>query len=152
MNINKAKELIIKYFGDKKDKGGNPYIKHLEYVSSKGRNEEEKIIGLLHDILEDTKLTEKDLISNGFNQNIIKIIKILTRDKKNSYDEYINNIIKSNSEVALYIKKIDMEHNMDLSRIKNITEKDIERIEKKYKPNYIKICNALKVKQNTSIK
>ena len=134
MNINKAKELIIKYFGDKNDKGGNHYIKNLENVSSKGRNEEEKIIGLLHDILEDTKLTEKDLISNGFNQNIIKIIKILTRDKKNSYDEYINNIIKSNSEVALYIKKIDMEHNMDLSRIKNITEKDIERIEKKKKP------------------
>lgn len=148
MNLDKAHELVIKYFGNKKDKGGNPYIWHLEYVSSKGRNEEEKIIGLLHDILEDTILEERDLIKAGFNEKIIKIIKILTRNKKIPYDEYIDSIIKSGNKVALYIKKTDMEHNMDLSRIKNITEKDIERIEEKYKPNYIKICDALKGKEN----
>ena len=144
MNLEKTKVFVAKYFKDKVDKGNNPYMEHLEYVSSHGRNETEKIIGLLHDTLEDTELTKEELLEFGFSKEIVEVIEILTRRKNKSYNEYIESIILSENESALYIKKIDMEHNMDLSRIKNIKEKDILRVENKYKPNYKKICKALK--------
>lgn len=144
MNLEKTKVFVAKYFKDKVDKGNNPYMEHLEYVSSHGRNETEKIIGLLHDTLEDTELTKEELLEFGFSKEIVEVIEILTRTKNKSYNEYIESIILSENESALYIKKIDMEHNMDLSRIKNIKEKDILRVENKYKPNYKKICKALK--------
>ena len=142
--LEKAYIISKRYFEEKLDKGGYPYINHLEYVSSHGRNENEKIIGLLHDILEDTDLTKEKLLEFGFSKEIVLVIELLTRDKNKSYDDYIETIILSENESALYIKKIDMEHNMDLSRIKNIQEKDILRVENKYKPNYKKICKALK--------
>ncbi len=144
MNLEKTKVFVAKYFKDKVDKGNNPYMEHLEYVSSHGRSKTEKIIGLLHDTLEDTELTKEELLEFGFSKEIVEVIEILTRTKNKSYNEYIESIILSENESALYIKKIDMEHNMDLSRIKNIKEKDILRVENKYKPNYKKICKALK--------
>ena len=143
MNIEETQKLVKKYFKDKVDKGNNPYMEHLEYVSSLGRNETEKIIGLLHDTLEETELTKEELLEFGFSKEIVEVIEILTRTKNESYNEYIESIILSENESALYIKKIDMEHNMDLSRIKNIDEIDILRVENKYKPNYEKICIAL---------
>lgn len=143
MNIEETRKFVKKYFDGKLDKGNNPYIEHLEYVSSYGRNETEKIIGLLHDTLEDTDLTKDDLLELGVSKEIVTIIEILTRDKNKSYNDYIESIILSENESALYIKKVDMEHNMDLNRIKNIEEKDILRVENKYKPNYKKICEAL---------
>ena len=142
--LEKAYIISKRYFEEKLDKGGYPYINHLEYVSSYGRNETEKIIGLLHDILEDTDLAKKDLLEFGFSNEIVDVIEILTRTKDKSYNDYIESIILSKNESALYIKKVDMEHNMDLRRITNIQKKDILRVKNKYKPNYEKICKALK--------
>ena len=139
-----ANNLVNYYFKDKKDKGGHPYIEHLYYVSSKGRNEMEQIIGLLHDILEDTKITPTNILESGISKEIVEAIYLLTKDENMPYSDYITNLIYSGNESVLYIKKVDMEHNMDLSRIVPITEKDIKRNEQKYKPNYERICIALK--------
>lgn len=138
-----ATHLAERYFKDQVDKGGNPYMEHLYYVSSRGRNETEKIVGMLHDILEDTSLTESDLISFGISEPLVKKIALLTRDKSISYPDYIDHLLESRDEEVIYVKKIDMENNMDLRRISSVTPKDIERVEKKYKPNYQKICKAL---------
>ena len=139
-----AQILVQKEFANKKDKGGNPYLCHLEYVASHGRNEEEKIIGLLHDLLEDTKVTIEELKEMGFSSFILETLKLLTRNKAYSYDEYIDKIINSHNESALYIKKIDLEHNMDFTRCPNLDETTREKLLKKYTQNYSKICAALK--------
>ena len=137
--LEEARKLVEKYFEGKFDKGNHPYFEHLEYVSSKGRNEEEKIIGLLHDILEDTPLTEEDLKKLGFSDFIVKTITILTRPKNVSYEKYIDSIIKSKNQTALFIKIKDMEHNLDFTRIKNLPIEEKKRLEKKYRPNYNKL-------------
>ena len=79
MNIEETQKLVKKYFKDKVDKGNNPYMEHLEYVSSLGRNETEKIIGLLHDTLEETELTKEELLEFGFSKEIVEVIEILNR-------------------------------------------------------------------------
>lgn len=139
-----ATNIAENYFKDSVDKGGNPYMEHLRYVSSHGRNEAEQIVGMLHDILEDTKLTAEDLIGEGIPKSLVHKIELLSHDKSISYSDYIENLLDSHDIEAIYVKKIDMENNMDLKRIPNVTEKDIDRVQKKYKPNYEKICRALK--------
>ncbi|MBE6159815.1 MAG: hypothetical protein E7157_02075 [Lactobacillales bacterium] len=139
----KSEIIVNRIFKEVKDKGNNPYLDHLYYVSNNLDNENMKIVGLLHDLLEDTEITELDLIEIGFTKDIIEALLLVTR-KEESYAEFIDKIISSNNKIALYVKKVDLENNMDLSRIKNPTVKDYERVENKYKPNYQKILNKIK--------
>lgn len=141
--LEKSEELIKKLFEGKVDKGGFPYLVHLHEVSSRVEGENSKIIGLLHDVLEDTDTTRDDLIKMGYSERIVSAIETLTRKKGEDYNDYIERIIASNDEDALNVKLADLNHNMDISRIKNPTFKDVDRIEKRYRPAYIKISNKL---------
>jgi len=144
----KAELIVKRLFKDKKDKGGNAYLEHLYYVSKNLEEINMKTVGLLHDVLEDTNITDKDLQAIGFSKEIIEILLLITKKENEVYDDYINRILESNNLIAINVKAIDMQNNMDLSRIKNPTKKDFERLEKKYKPQYEKIINYLKEKEN----
>ena len=139
----KTEELIKKLFEGKLDKGGYPYLDHLHEVSSRVEGEDAKLIGLLHDTLEDTEMTRQELLDCGYSEHIVSSIEVLTRKKGEDYPVYIERIIASNNEDALNVKLADLNHNMDISRIKNPTFKDVDRIEKRYRPAYIKILNKL---------
>lgn len=131
--LNKVKDFSRKAHEGQFDKGGNPYYLHPEFVASLGINEDEKIVGYLHDIVEDTEYTFKDLINLGINDECLQALKLLTHNKSESYEEYIKKI-KSN-ELARKVKLNDLINNMDLSRINEVTTKDLKRIEK-YKKYY----------------
>ena len=104
---------------------------------------DEKVIALLHDTMEDKKVTDADLLDIGFPKKIVDDIKILTRVKPTEYNDYIDNIVKNGSREALHVKLADLKNNMDMSRIKNPTVKDYERVEKRYAPAYTRILNRL---------
>lgn len=144
----RAEIIAKKLFEGKVDKGGHPYLEHLYYVSNNLKDSDMKVVGILHDLLEDTIITEEDLKDMGFSEKIIKAISIITKSDSEPYNEYIDKILKSNNVIAINVKAIDMRHNLDISRIKNPTEKDLERIVKRYKPNYERIMNYLKEKEN----
>lgn len=128
-------EFITHKFHGRYDKGGCPYMDHL-FVSSHMKTIDGKILGLLHDVVEDIEgVTFETLLNMGYPTNIIEALKIVTRDKNVPYDDYINNIALSNNALAIELKKCDLTHNMDISRIPNSTEKDIKRLEK-YKRNF----------------
>ena len=98
---------------------------------------------MLHDIVEDTIITEEDLLWMNFPQSIINSILLVTKKEEENYEEFIERLIQSNNKDALMVKKANMENNMDLSRIPIVTEEDKKRVEKKYKPNYQKVINQL---------
>ena len=111
------------------DKAGVPYINHPLTVASLVETEEEKIVALLHDTIEDTNITEQDLLNYGFSNKIVEAVKLLTHNKKEiPYMEYVTKI--KNNELARKVKIADLTHNSDLSRLKEVTEKDIKRYEK----------------------
>ncbi len=149
--LKKSKDLIYKaleittslFYGDT-DKGGMPYMLHIIYVYKNVNTINEKVIALLHDVIEDKDVTSEDLIEIGFPKEIVKDVLILTRDKRIDYNKYIDNIIVNGSREALVVKLADIENNMDIKRIKNPTLKDYERIEKRYVPTHEKIMNRLK--------
>ena len=138
-NIKDAERLAYKYFKDKVDKGGNPYMEHLKHVSDKCNTENSKIVGMLHDIIEDTNISFSELESE-LHINLIESIQRLTKYRDMKYSKYIDNIVKSNDLIAIEVKMHDLEHNMKLSRLKEIRQVDIDRV-KKYRKAYDKIKN-----------
>lgn len=131
-----AFELVEELFENKVDKGGHPYIQHLLRVSSNVKGKIAKTVALLHDVIEDTDITKEDLIEMGFLEEVVEAVDILSRKENETYNEFIARIISSNNPVAVSVKIADLEDNMDLSRIPNTTQKDIDRVHKRYKPAY----------------
>lgn len=112
------------------DKAGAPYINHPIAVANLVKNDDARIVALLHDVLEDTNITVNNLIHYGFNKTIIDAIVILTRKIDEDYEQYLERV-KSNS-IALEVKIADLTHNSDTTRIPSPTEEDYECV-KKYK-------------------
>ena len=142
--IYKALELCLNLFENNTDKGGYPYIIHLMYVYKNVSSIDEKVVALLHDTMEDKGIKEEELLSIGFTKKHVNDVKVLTRIKPMDYNTYIDNLIKNGSKEALNVKLADLKNNMDMTRIKNPTVKDYERVEKRYAPAYEKILNKLK--------
>ena len=113
------------------DKAGMDYILHPLTVSNNCSSEEEKIVALLHDVLEDTSVTREDLLK-FFSSEIVEAVSLLTHKEEDSYMDYLAKI-KANP-LAKAVKLQDLKHNMDLSRLPNPSEKDLSRLENKYKP------------------
>lgn len=109
------------------DKGGNPYIEHPLYVASQVDTTELKIIAMLHDTLEDSEVTAEDLRREGFPERIVEAILVLTHEDGNdeAYLDYIQRV--AGNTMAAVVKRADLMHNMDISRIPNPTEKDQRR-------------------------
>ena len=142
--IYKALEIVTTLFENDTDKGGMPYMFHLVYVYRHVSSVNEKVIALLHDVIEDKDVSKEDLIDIGFPTKVVDAVVSLTRVRPMEYNDYIEKLIKEGSVEALHVKLTDLENNMDISRLKNPKMKDYERLEKRYRPAYEKILNRLK--------
>ncbi len=142
--ISKALDILLSLFEGDLDKGGYPYALHLLQVYKNVNTEEEKIVALLHDVIEDKKVTKEELFEIGFPEKQVDDVVILSRIRPLEYVDYIDRIVKNGSREALHVKLADLKNNMDISRIKDPTLKDYERIEKRYTPSYEKILNRLR--------
>ena len=124
------KAMIIAYEAHKNqvDKSGVPYIYHPIHVAEQMDTENECIIALLHDVVEDTNVTFKQL-EEVFSKEIIDILKLLTREENIEYDEYIKRI--KNNSIACKVKIADLTHNLDKTRLDFVTE--VVKRNEKYK-------------------
>ncbi|MFZ1320016.1 MAG: phosphohydrolase [Ignavibacteria bacterium] len=138
MTLARAIEIAFEAHKEQKDKSGEPYILHLTKVMNKGINLKEKIAGILHDLVEDTKWTFKDLEREGLDSEIIYALRCLTKKNDETYDEFIDRV-KTN-QLATRVKLNDLEDNLDVKRISLLTSKDTERINK-YLKSYRLLSN-----------
>ena len=111
-DIDKAIEFASKAHAADYDLDGNPTILHPLAVGMMGNNDTERIVGFLHDIVEDTKYTFEDLEDEGFSNEVISALRLLTHDKHTPYMEYIENICASGDKVAVNVKLNDLKHNL----------------------------------------
>lgn len=127
-NILLAKYIAKSVHKSQTDKAGVDYFAgHLTTVANGVNSKKAKVIAYLHDSLEDTPLTDKELLK-VFDKDIVEAIKVLTKPKNVNYLTYIRNI-KTNS-LAKAVKLSDLRNNSDLSRLSKVTEKDLQRKEK----------------------
>lgn len=122
-----ALQIAQKAHAGQVDKAGKDYILHPMTVASYMDTDTEKAIAYLHDVLEDTDVTV-DALREIFPNEIVDTLITLTHRKDESYFEYIQRVSKS--KLAKKIKVADLLHNLDITRIKEPTKQDYERLEK----------------------
>lgn len=122
-----ALQITQKAHAGQVDKAGKDYILHPMTVASYMDTDTEKAIAYLHDVLEDTDVTV-DALREIFPNEIVDTLITLTHRKDESYFEYIQRV--STSKLAKKIKVADLLHNLDITRIKEPTKQDYERLEK----------------------
>ena len=101
-----AYELASAWHKTQVDKAGRPYFNHVKTVSDSvlplGRDY--AVVGVLHDILEDTDMSKDDLI-NMFGKDIVDSISRLTHDKSVDYLTYVRQLKASGDQRAMPSKK-----------------------------------------------
>jgi (p)ppGpp synthase/HD superfamily hydrolase len=126
--IDKMIRLAVKGHAGQFDKGGNPYILHVLKVMDNLHTDDEELqcIAVGHDLIEDTRITAKEMLRQGISPRVVTAIGMLTKKKGQTDDEYLN-IILSNVD-CMRVKKADLQHNSDIRRLKGVRPKDITRI------------------------
>lgn len=113
---------------DQYDKSGLPYITHSLHIAELMDTEDECVVALLHDVLEDTEITEKDLQQWGITNRQIEALKLLRHIESEPYLEYVQKLRVD--PIAIKVKIADLRHNADLTRLAEVTEEDRKRMEK----------------------
>ena len=122
-----AKCLMMYEHTGQVDKAGKPYYLHPLAVADGVDTEDCKIVALLHDTLEDTAL-QYETVQNLFGQEVADAVLAMTHSDGEDYFDYVRRV--KENPIAREVKRSDLRHNMDLSRLKNVTESDLARVEK----------------------
>lgn len=127
--------FVMRKFEDKYDKGGNMYALHLFSVQKRftdkyGLRDYDCVVTcLLHDILEDTDTTEQELLDVEYvTERAVELVKILTRQKDETYRAYIRRV--GAVEAARRIKICDLEDNMDITRLSSFSVEDFSLLKR----------------------
>ena len=130
MNLQRAIEIALEAHKGALDKGGNPYILHPLRLMLQMDSEEEMIVAILHDVVEDSEKWSFDkLQAEGFSKKIINSLRSITKENENEdYEKFIDRSIRD--KIGRKVKIADISDNLDISRLKEVTDKDIIRINK----------------------
>ena len=123
-----ALKLCFEAHKEQVDKSGIPYVFHPFHLAEQMTDEATTVVALLHDVVEDTELTFEDLEKQGFGEEIISALKLLTHNDDTPYMDYVAKI--KTDKIATTVKLADLKHNSDLSRLDVVDEKALNRKEK----------------------
>ena len=127
--LERAIEIATEAHQGQFDKAGNDYIQHPLRVMAAGKTTDEKIVGVLHDVVEDTDWTFEQLVAEGFSNEVIEALRCVTKLSKNEpYDKFIARV-KANP-LAVAVKLNDLSDNMDIRRLPYLSDKDVKRLKK----------------------
>lgn len=131
--LGRAIEIAVIAHAGQTDKGGRPYILHPLWVMNKVRHlgDEYMIVAVLHDVIEDTGWSIRDLQEEGFSDNVIKALGYLDFRGGGGYQSRIELI--ATMDLAKQVKLRDIEHNSKVTRLKGLTKKDLDRTFKYHK-------------------
>ncbi len=108
------------------DKAGRAYIFHPLRVAQRCQRTEEKIVALLHDVIEDSAFSADDLRAAGFPEEIVEAVLAVTRREGECYEEFI--MRANQNAIGRHVKLHDIEDNMDITRLDHLTADDLERL------------------------
>lgn len=145
----KAKKIAYERHANQLDKGGNPYIEHPKYVAAHVNTVLDKTVAWLHDTIEDTGYTVSMMRADGFDDNVINAVQLLTHKKGEPYLDYIKNL--ASNETARNVKIADLHNNMDLTRlpVNDRNTDDVKRRMNKY-TKALSILNSTDDKHDVS--
>lgn len=138
--LQRALEISITGHGDTLDKGGFLYVLHPLRMVHNSVTEDERIASALHDICEDVEGWTLDRMrEEGFSERIVQALDNLTRREGETYAEFIERCCTS--LLSIRVKLLDIQDNMNVTRIMTLEEKDLGRI-KRYHKAYLRLKEA----------
>lgn len=138
--LTRAIQIATEAHDGQVDKGGAPYILHPLRVMLAMKTDEERIVAVLHDVLEDCPASRPaQFIAEGFSEAVVSAMVTLTRRNEETYGSFIERVARN--DLAARVKIADMRDNLDLSRIPNPTRKDRDRADKYLR--YLAVLNGL---------
>jgi hypothetical protein len=139
--LEKAISIAVEAHSGQYDKGGKPYILHpLHLMNQLMFDMQLATIAVLHDAVEDSDLTVDILWDQGFSDRVCNALALLTHKPEQDYlTDYIYGICENYD--AIRVKRKDLEHNSDITRLKGVSMKDLERM-CKYHTAFVTLGNA----------
>jgi (p)ppGpp synthase/HD superfamily hydrolase len=135
--LERAIQIAVEAHRGQLDRAGAPYILHPLRVMCRLNSEAERIVGVLHDVLEDTDWTFEDLKREGYPDELLVALDCVTKREGEAYEDFVKR--SASNPLARRVKLADLEDNMDVRRMNEVTAKDAQRLEK-----YRKAWNRLK--------
>ena len=126
--LEKAIGIAVEAHRGQTDRAGAPYILHPLRVMARVNTEAEKIVAVLHDVVEDTDWTLDRLSKEGFSSAVVRAIDCVTKREGETYEDFVKR--SAENPLARRVKLADLEDNMDLRRNQTFTSKDLERLNK----------------------
>jgi (p)ppGpp synthase/HD superfamily hydrolase len=110
------------------DKAGAPYILHPLRVMLRLQTDEERIVAVLHDVVEDCDWSLDDLRAEGFSAAVLRAIDSVTKREGEDYETFVARAAAD--PIGRRVKLADLQDNSDPTRMANPTDHDRARQEK----------------------
>lgn len=128
MTLERAIAIAVEAHAGQSDKAGNPYILHPLRVMFAQNTIGAMIVGVLHDVVEDSAWTFDRLRAEGYNEDVLAALDRVTKRDGENYDDFISR--SSGHPISRAVKLADLMDNMDVTRLNVITAKDEARLAK----------------------
>lgn len=126
--IEDAIVLAARVYQGKVDKEGQPYIFHVLRVMLRFDTPVERIVAVLHHMVEDTDIMLDNLRTKAYSEEILQALDCLTRRKDEPYEQFIERV--KENPIAQRVKIADLEDNADLRRFPAFAQENLERVKK----------------------
>ena len=130
-------QITLQAHEGKTDKTGVPYAEHIMHVMAAGRTTDEKVVGVQHDLVEDTDWIFEDMQRADYPTRIIDALRCVTKlSEKESYEDFMERV-KTNP-LPTDVEIIDLSDNLDIRKLKKLTDANVKRLRK-----YLKAYQSL---------
>jgi hypothetical protein len=129
--LTKAIAIAVTAHAGQVDKAGAPYVTHPLRLMAKMNTDIERIVAVLHDVVEDCDgWTFARLRAEGIPEEAIQALRLVTKRPrdKNDYAGFVRRA--ASNPVSRRVKIADIEDNMDIRRLEQIGDKDVQRLRK----------------------
>lgn len=126
--LERAIALAAEAHAGQQDKVGEAYILHPLRVMLAVGSPGERIVGVLHDVVEDTPWTLEGLRAEGFSAEVVDAVDALSRREGEDYFDFV--LRAGANPLARPVKLADLRDNLDMTRIAAPSQRDYERCER----------------------
>jgi len=135
----RALQIAIRAHEGQKDKSGRDYVMHPIRVAERCKSPKAKVVALLHDTIEDTEVTADYLKGQGFPEEIVEGVLSVTKREGEPYQEFVRRAARN--PIGKEVKLADLEDNMDLRRLGELTDEHVTRLRKYLSAwHYLNVC------------
>lgn len=128
--LSKAISIATWAHNGQADKCNEPYILHPLRVMLAMQSATDRAVAVLHDVIEDTVLTEKDLLDRGLPAIVVDAVEAMSRVKGEPYLDYLMRVRKN--EISKRVKIADIKDNSSPRRLYKLEPETVARLSKKY--------------------